>query len=530
MNPLVSLQAITARVGSRLFFEHTSWDLRAGEHWAIYGPNGSGKSVLAGILTRSVTLTDGQVLYDFNGAGSRPFPRPHEILVLSAETHQAFLQAFTDYHQARWQSMEGEEAPTVRELLGWESIRRRFFTDGPLPVEEPAHLARRREEFVELLGITSILERKVLHISNGESRKVLVARLLLQSPRLLILDDPYTGLDAAARLALSDAIARLLEDAAGPQVLFISARAEEIPAGIEHVLSVQDGKVAACGKRADVLAASSLSPNSSPGAAQRSARLPVQAAAVQNKALLASLSAYERAVREKLSGAPPVLIEMDGVNIAYGGVQILKDIHWTVRAGERWALLGHNGAGKSTLLSLVLGDNSQVYANAVCIFGRARGSGESIWEVKRHFGWVSPELHIQYRRDTTCAAVVCSGFYDSVGLYHHCQPEQQRAAHAWLEAFGLAEQAGRPFQSLSAGQQRQVLLARALVKAPPVLILDEPCQGLDGEHRRAFIALLDELCAHTPLTLVYVSHLQEELPASVTHRLVLRRGEQVAQV
>lgn len=521
MNPLVSVQAVTARVGNRLFFERISWDLRAGENWAVYGPNGSGKSVLAGVLTRSVTLTEGQVLYDFDGAGARHFPRPHEILVLSAETHQAFLQAFTDYHQARWQSMEGQEAPTVRELLGWDSIRRRFFAEGPVPVEEPAGLARRRAEFIELLGITDILERKVLHISNGESRKVLVARLLLQSPRLLILDDPYTGLDAAARQALSGAITRLLADSAGPQILFISARAEEIPAGIEHVLSVQDGAVAACGKRADVLLAS----GPSTGALAQVAQQPAHPG--QSKALRASLSAYERAVREKLAGAPPVLIEMDGVNVAYGGVQILKDIHWTVRAGERWALLGHNGAGKSTLLSLVLGDNPQVYANAVCIFGRARGSGESIWEVKRHFGWVSPELHIQYRRDTTCAAVVCSGFYDSVGLYHHCQPEQSRAAQAWLEAFGLEEQAKRPFQSLSAGQQRQVLLARALVKAPPVLILDEPCQGLDGEHRRAFVALLDELCAHTPLTMVYVSHLQEELPASVTHRLVLRHGEQV---
>lgn len=526
MNPLVSLQAVTARVGGRLFFERTSWDWCAGEHWAVYGPNGSGKSVLAGVLTRSVTITEGQVLYDFDGTGSRHFPRPHEILVLSAETHQAFLQAFTDYHQARWQSMEGEEAPTVRELLGWESIRRRYFSEGPVPVEEPAHLARRRAEFVDLLGLADILERKALHISNGESRKVLVARLLLQSPRLLILDDPYTGLDAAARQALSGAIARLLADAAGPQILFISARAEEIPAGIEHVLLVQDGKAAACGKRADVLPAALLA-----GAALSQVGQPPDRQAarqlVQNQALRASLSAYERAVRDKREGAPAALIEMDGVNVAYGGVQVLKGIRWTVRAGERWALLGHNGAGKSTLLSLVLGDNPQVYANAVRIFGRPRGSGESIWEVKRHFGWVSPELHMQYRRDTTCAAVVCSGFYDSVGLYQHCQPEQSRAAHAWLEAFGLETQAKRPFHALSAGQQRQVLLARALVKAPPVLILDEPCQGLDGEHRRAFIGLLDELCVHTPLTLVYVSHLQEELPASVTRRLVLQHGEQI---
>jgi len=218
------------------------------------------------------------------------------------------------------------------------------------------------------------------------------------------------------------------------------------------------------------------------------------------------------------------LVEMRDVAVHYGSVAVLSGIDWTVRRGERWALSGHNGAGKSTLLSLILADNPQAYANEISLFGQRRGSGESIWEIKRNLGWVSPELHIHYPRAATCREVVRSGFFDSVGLYQRCTPEQDGAAEAWIAAFGIERLAGEQFQSVSTGQQRMFLLARAMVKDPPLLILDEPCQGLDEVHRRAFTRLLDDLCAHTPLSLIYVTHYQDELPEAITHRLVLDHG------
>jgi molybdate transport system ATP-binding protein len=216
---------------------------------------------------------------------------------------------------------------------------------------------------------------------------------------------------------------------------------------------------------------------------------------------------------------------MAGVSVRYGEVQVLSQVDWTVRQGERWALLGANGAGKTTLLSLILGDNPQAYANQIDLFGRRRGTGESIWEIKHNVGWVSPELQIYYPREASFLDVVCSGFFDSAGLYRTPGAEQSALAMGWVRAFGMEAAASLPFNGLSAGQQRLALLARALVKHPPLLVLDEPCQGLDEPHRRYFVELLDQLCAQAPLTLIYVTHYLEEIPRCVSHRLRLEKGE-----
>jgi molybdate transport system ATP-binding protein len=215
---------------------------------------------------------------------------------------------------------------------------------------------------------------------------------------------------------------------------------------------------------------------------------------------------------------------MKNVTIRYGAVEVLKGIDWTVKAGERWALVGPNGAGKTTLLSLILADNPQAYANEIALFGIQRGSGESIWEIKNRIGWVSPELHIHYPRTVTVADVVCSGFFDSVGLYQQCSPAQKLTAEGWIQAFGLPAVSGEPYSSLSSGQQRLVLLARALVKYPTLLVLDEPCQGLDEASRANFLRLLNRLCEQAPVSMIYVSHYQDEIPQVITHRLALDAG------
>jgi molybdate transport system ATP-binding protein len=221
----------------------------------------------------------------------------------------------------------------------------------------------------------------------------------------------------------------------------------------------------------------------------------------------------------------PEIIAMHGVSITYQGVPVLKGIDWTVHQGERWALLGPNGAGKTTLLSLILADNPQAYTNDMRLFGQPRGSGESIWQIKRRIGWVSPELQVFYDRSLTVREVVSSGFFDSVGLYRRCNPEQAAIVSDWMEALDLTYLAERPIHTLSTGQQRLALLARALVKTPPLLVLDEPCQGLDSEHRFQIIDLVDRLCRVAPVTLIYVSHYADEIPAAITHQILLNNGE-----
>jgi molybdate transport system ATP-binding protein len=215
---------------------------------------------------------------------------------------------------------------------------------------------------------------------------------------------------------------------------------------------------------------------------------------------------------------------MRGVSVWYDGSRILDNVDWTIRQGQHWALLGPNGSGKSTLLGMILGDHPQAYANDVVLFGRPRGAGESIWEIKRKTGWVSPELHLYYPKRLSCLDVVCSGFYDSVGLYRQPTPDQLRQALEWMERLQVANRSGVPFAQASEGEQRLVLIARAIVKQPLLLILDEPCQGLDEPNRRRTLETISEIGTEFHTSIVYVTHDVEKLPSIITHALTLDQG------
>jgi molybdate transport system ATP-binding protein len=214
------------------------------------------------------------------------------------------------------------------------------------------------------------------------------------------------------------------------------------------------------------------------------------------------------------------------VRVSYDGTPVLRGIDWTVREGERWALLGPNGAGKTTLLSLILGDNPQAYANQIALFGRQRGSGESIWEIKRRIGWVAPELHLYYPIAATGFDVVCSGFFDSVGLYRRCSPQQRDEARAWMARLSIAGCAEAAFRQLSEGEQRMVLVARALVKRPQLLVLDEPCQGLDTRNRDRVLEAVDSV---GNIGMIYVTHEADEMPKTITHVIRLEAGRVISK-
>lgn len=495
---LISAEDITLRVGEQLSFAHTTWYMQAGQHWAILGPTGSGKTTLARGLSRQLPLVQGQIsfFFDEDGGVRRPYLHPNELLTFSAETHQAFTRQFVEYHQARWQSFEGEDAPVVASLL------------------EGLEESHQQMDVVERLGIRELLARKVHQLSHGESRKIFLARLLLRSPRLLILDDPYSGLDAQSRMRLKEGIEALLKRQ-DPAVLFLSARYEDIPLGIDHFLLVSGHRVVAQGERQSLLA----------DASYRTFFTAAKIKRVEGKASPGFTRMVERYADALAHGEDlSEMVAMRDVSVTYQGRAILQEINWTVRPGEHWVVSGPNGAGKTMLLSLILADHPQAYTNDMRLFGQQRGMGESIWQIKHRIGWVSPELHAFYDRTATVRQVVSSGFFDSVGLFRRCTPEQTTQVSDWMDALDLTPLAERPFFTLSTGQQRLVLLARALVKHPPLLVLDEPCQGLDDAHRFQMIDLIDRLCRAAPVTLIYVSHYQEEIPATTTHRLSLLEG------
>jgi molybdate transport system ATP-binding protein len=501
--PLIQLDKVTLRAGNRSLFPDTSWTIETGRHWAILGPNGSGKSLLASALCRQVQLSAGHIRFFFDAdGGSRSYFERGEIVRISPEDHAALTAG--SYHQARWNSIEGADSPTVADLLTGESIEHfSAYQVGPIRIS-PETYRQRRERAVALLGIDHLLERRLLHLSNGEGRKLLLARALMQSPHLLILDDPFGGLDIDSRATLARAIDELIADNA-PQLLILTSRPEEIPEQIQQILGVDRCRIAARGTREELLTGTFAKRLDSPETPSTPSKI-----------------SFPKLPDHTAENQP--LVELKNTSIVYDGVRILSAVDWTVHPGERWALLGSNGAGKSSLLSLILADNPQSYVNDITIFGRRRGSGESIWEIKRQIGWVSPELQRHYLSSSPCLRVVCSGFFDSVGLYRDSTDEQRAAAEQWLRALADEELADRPFGAVSAGEQRLVLLARALVKNPSLLLLDEPCQGLDSAHRNRILHLLDALCLQTSIALVYVTHHPDEMPRAITHLLELDRG------
>ena len=498
----LSLQDAAFRLGDSIVFGRTSWTFHRHEHWAIVGANGSGKSLLADALRGRLPLVQGELRYHF-----RP---PAGLTPEESIGHVAFEDRKADVHetvvQSRWNSLEEESALLVRDFLSYD----RVMEVNPFEVSSQhdalrPRFERRLSSAVRLLRVTPFLNRRLISLSNGERQRVQLARELSRPLRLLILDEPFAGLDAGNRQHFHAVLERLMGTAL--RVLLITTRVEDLPRHVTHLLRVDQCRVVAAGPRARIL-------RHSEGARPLSAPVP-----------RASLQAQHATRHTQHAALAPPLVQMRNVTVRYGDSVILHNVNWTVRRGESWALLGPNGSGKTTLLSLILGDNPQAYVNDVEVFGKPRGSGESIWSLKRRIGWVSPELHVHFSDAATCFEVAASGLHDTIGLFEPPTARQRAAVRQWLERFQMLECAPTPLYALSAGLQRMALLVRALVKSPPLLILDEPCQGLDPAHRRFFVRVVDRLIQSGSVTVIYVTHRKDEIPPAIKRVLRLRRPE-----
>ena len=214
-------------------------------------------------------------------------------------------------------------------------------------------------------------------------------------------------------------------------------------------------------------------------------------------------------------------LEVKHLKKYYTSQKAVDDISFTLAPGSIFGLLGPNGAGKSTLLSLIYGDNPRAYANEIYLFGKRRGTGESIWDIKKQMGFVSPELHAFFDKNISCFSAVASGYYDTMGLYRKLTDVQTGQVERWLKALGLDRIGDKKLAQISTGQQRLIMLLRAFIKNPPLLILDEPCQGLDQWQTAAFVQLVEDYCLRTGATLIYISHYASEIPAVVTQVMEL---------
>lgn len=449
-------------------------ELQRGESWAFVGANGSGKSSLARALSGELPPLSGSV--------SSTFRRP---VRLSLEQLQSLVAQEWERNNTDMLS-EGEEDTglTVADVIQMEG-------------QHPG----RCEQLAGQFGIESLLSRRFKYLSTGETRKTLLCQALMSQPDLLILDEPFDGLDVASRASLTDTL-RSLQQPDFTLVLVLN-RFDDIPDFIGQVGVLAECNLTHSGARQTILTEALV-------------------AQLAHSEQLLGMALPEADVPDALPAladdAPRVILRNG--TVSYHDRPIISGLNWQVNPGEHWQITGPNGAGKSTLLSMVTGDHPQGYSNDLTLFGRRRGSGETLWDIRQHIGYVSSSLHLDYRVSTNVRTVILSGFFDSIGLYQAASDRQKALAQQWLALLGMDNRlADAPFHSLSWGQQRLVLIARALVKHPTLLILDEPLQGLDPINRQLVRRFVDVLIGEGRTQLLFVSHHAEDAPACITHRL-----------
>jgi molybdate transport system ATP-binding protein len=499
----LELAGISLRLEDRILFRNTHWTFARDENWALLGKNGSGKTLLARAIAGEIPIVEGEIRCHFRPPAGR---LPEDgIMLVSFEQQRAIAGDAPD--AMRWFSLEQDLSVSVREFLSQNNVEEiNPFEVNARRMQTPRAFRRNLRHVIHLLQIGPLLGHSLPSLSTGEMRKVLLARALLRKPRLLILDDIFAGLDAKYRVHLK----KILQDLMARgfiRLLLVSPSPAELPRGITHVLLVDKCTVAAHGPHRSMLR--------HPG---------VLAISPTSKISGKSRNSVSRFARRRSGCEQKELVRLENVSVQYDGQAILSGINWTIRRGESWALSGPNGSGKSTLLSLISGDNPQSYANSVRLFGRSRGNGESLWEWKQRIGAISSELHLHFPEGQTCLETVISGFHDSLGYYRRASAAQRDVARRILDRFGLLPLAESCFGFLSAGSQRMVLLARALVKSPDLLLLDEPCQGLDLTHRTIFLRNIEELLRRGETTMIYVTHVPSEIPHGIHRLLRLRNG------
>jgi molybdate transport system ATP-binding protein len=347
------------------------------------------------------------------------------------------------------------------------------------------------------ISINKIIEEEILHdnfeittaansslksMSSGEQKKALLQYILTKRPGFIVVDNIFDNLDAEARENISTA---LLQTAAHTLIIQIINRKKDLLPFIKTVFCMRENIVFKKESTTDY-----LKENNAGNENYFSEPVPP------------ALHSY------KLFDGP--LVQMNDVSVSYDGRQILNKINWTINQGEFWQLAGPNGSGKSTILSLITGDNPKGYGQNIFLFGKKKGSGESVWDIKQNTGYLTPTMAQFFPRLDSIEKMILSGFFDSVGLYCIPNETQIKTAQSWLQIIGLYKERSKPFCFLPLGQQRMVLVARAMVKHPPLLILDEPTVGVNDNGTAVFIALINKIAAESTTAILYVSHRTEE--------------------
>ena len=475
---IIEIENLTAQRRDKIVFEHINWTLRPDENWAIVGKTGAGKTSFIDLLMGKMTVRAGTMTYPFlhsKAMQEKGYFRLADYVAV-VRFNISLINYANFYYQQRYYSSENEGVETVRDFLNTSD-----------------------NQILNLLKINDLLDLELNKLSNGQTRKMYLAKALLRKPELLILDNPFLGLDVEARLILQDIINRLINE--GYHIIVICNYWHEVPKGIHKRLLIDNFKVSEIDEYA---VASPLN------ISDTSEGIIVTASGARQEGSFFDETYFPKPPTANFEYA----INLKNVTVRYDEKIILNNINWSVKSGEKWALLGGNGSGKSTILSLVFGDNPQAYCNEVYVFDRKRGDGMSIWDIKKRIGFVSPELHLYFSKHIANFTLVTEGV-----------AERANFAHQLFDFYGINMLKTQDFQQTSMGEQRLILLLKALVQNPEFLILDEPFQGMDVAVIEKSKRLINDFCKHR--TLIIVTHYKEEIPKCVEHFFNLNNGVSV---
>ncbi len=445
---LIKFENASIRRNGEIVLKNIDWEIAPKENWLIVGSTGSGKSTLLESILRKHIVAKGSISHTVYKENFRKY-------IAQVPTDYSFNQFLTQnaqYYQQRYNAFDNERVATTQEILLEIADENAVF------------------EIAKTLNISHLLDRHVIKLSTGETRRMMIAVAMLKNPKVLLLDNPFGGLDVESRKLLHEALKSVMQQ--GKQVIMALNETNDEFGYFERIFRLESN------------------------ANQLNSQKPIQ--------LEQKESDFKIAIRFK------------NVTVKYGENVILENINWTIKRGEKWALLGPNGSGKSTLLSLMYADNPQAYAHNITLFDKRRGTGETIWDIKKRMGFLSSEFHLHYKEHLPCFEVIATGIFDTVGLHKILNEEHIQKVDCFLQLFDIQHIKHKFFKQISFGEQRLVLLARAMIKNPEFLILDEPTQNLDATHREKIKEILNEIYRNLPTTIIYVTHTTEDIPACVT--------------
>lgn len=473
--PVVHIDNLTVQYSSNVVLNNLCWTIQRGENYVLGGRSGSGKTTLAKAIA-SLISTNQAININFDNSSILPT----KVIYISNWFQFTNLEGDRNfYYQQRYNHHQGQDTLTVKAEL-------EHFAN-----TENLDLAVIESRIIDF-GFQDVLDSQLIELSSGEHKKLQLLLGLWAKPQLLILDEPYTGLDKKSRSALNDWLDELVNE--GVQLILIT-NDTFLPQSINSYAHIVDNNVE--------IVNSIVKLNKDE---QR-----------KRKELPAYLKEFPQADYTTVA-------ELKKIFVRYGDKEVLKDVSWKVNVGEKWLLQGPNGSGKSTLLSLINGDHPQAYGHDLSLFGHKRGSGESIWDIKQKIGIISPEMHWYFDQNATVWHTIASGFYDSIGWFIDVKFTEKKQIEELMFFFDLTEYKDQLLHTLPLGKQRLAMLARTIIKNPPLLVLDEPCQGLDTEQAKYFNAVVDELAAYGK-TLIYVGHYESQIPTCIEHRIILEKGK-----